>query len=106
MIDSSDSDRINSKTESSLNRLDEQIELPFSESEIYMKYEDELKEKVGFLENVLSVLAELIEGKNEDKQQLIERLSDSEMFTEIGDLRTYLMDFFNLGCLLTGLSHS
>lgn len=95
MIDSADSARVNSKTESSLNRLDEQIESLFSESEIHKKNEDELKEKVGSLENVLSVLAELIEGKNEDKQQLIERLSDSEMITEIEDLRTYFMDFFN-----------
>lgn len=95
MIDSADSARVNSKTENSLNKLDEQIELLFSESEIHKKNENELKEKVGSLENVLSVLAELIKGKNEDKQQLIERLSDSEMITEIENLRTYFMDFFN-----------
>lgn len=95
MIDSADAARVKSKTESSLNRLDEQIELLFSESEIHKKNQNELKEKVESIKNVLSVMTQLIEGKNEDKQQLIEKLSDSDMITEIEDLRTYFIDFFN-----------
>ena len=95
MIDSADSARVNSRTEECLYRLDKQIELLFSESEIHKKNESELKEKLGSLCEILSMVAKFKDIEGKDKDKLVEKLSDSAVFEEVNKLNSYFTDYFN-----------